>query len=192
MSSDLQLSHPARGRSGSALDLLVAYARAHRDRRNIQMHLVGVPLAVLSMGLLMRGPQGVAAVGGVTPAWALFGLVSVWYLTRGHLRLGLAASALVGILFYAAHQLPLAGVLAWLGTVVLLAGLSSLLQLAGHYYEGRRPASWSHPVHLLVGPMFVSAVMLGGVGLLRGVRAEVMRRAGPVHVRDLAHPQPTP
>lgn len=188
MNTDLQFRQPARGLFGSALELLVAYARVHRDRRNIQMHLLAIPMVVLSLALFLRGPQGAVAADGVTPAWALFGLMTSWYLTRGHWRLGLATSALVGALFYAAHQLPQAGTAVWLAVAMGLMGLSSLLQLAGHYYEGQRPASWGHPVHLLVGPMFVSSVLLGHLRMMRALNAEVLRMAGPVHVRDLAHP----
>jgi uncharacterized membrane protein YGL010W len=191
MSTDVHCQHPSRGLFGSALDLLVAYARLHRDKRNIQMHLVAVPLSWLSLAVFLRGPQGAVADAGITPAWGLFGLVIGWYLTRGQLRLGLATSALLGAVFFAAHQLPQGGLLPWLAWAVGLLAMGSLLQLAGHYYEGQRPASWVHPVHLLVGPMFVSTVLLGGTAWLRGLQDEVLRRAGPVHVRDLAHPMPT-
>jgi uncharacterized membrane protein YGL010W len=71
---------------------------------------------------------------------------------------------------------------------LLLFGV--LFQAVGHYYEGRRPASWESPVHLLVGPMFVTAYALAAIGFLRSVVADVERRVGPVHVRDLAHPVP--
>ena len=175
---------------GSALDLLVAYARVHRDRRNIQTHLWGVPLGVLALAVFLRGPYGSFNAGPVTPAWAAFGLVCSWYLTRGHWRLGLAASAAVGALVYAAHQLPASGMAPWLIWTVGLMLFGALLQAVGHYYEGRRPASWDSPVHLLVGPLFVTAYLLAGIGFLRHVVADLERRAGPVHVRDLAHPLP--
>lgn len=173
-----------------ALELLVGYARVHRDRRNIQTHLVAVPLGVVAVALLMRGPMSSYGLATLTPAWVMFGLVCAWYLTRGHLRLGLAASVLVGTLVYGAHVLPAAGVAPWLAACLGLLLLSSLLQFAGHYYEGRRPASWDAPVYLLVGPMFVAFELLSFLGLLQRVTAEVRRRAGPVHVRDLAHPLP--
>lgn len=181
---------PGPGLFRPALDLLVGYARAHRDRRNIQTHLVGVPIGIVGVALLMRGPLGAYGVAPVTPAWVGFGLVCAWYLTRGQLALGLAASALVGALVLAAHAVPVSGLAPWLVGSLGLLMLASLLQMAGHYYEGRRPASWDSPVYLLVGPMFVAFELLSGIGLLRRVAAEVQRVAGPVHVRDLAHPMP--
>jgi uncharacterized membrane protein YGL010W len=174
----------------SALDLLVAYARVHRDRRNIQTHLLGVPLGVMALAVFLRGPQASFNTGPLTPAWAVFGLVCTWYLTRGQWRLGLAASATVGALVYAAHQLPAAGTAPWLIWSAGLLIFGALLQAVGHYYEGHRPASFGSPVHLLVGPLFVTAYGLAAIGFLRSVVDELDRRAGPVHVRDLAHPLP--
>ena len=173
-----------------ALDLLVEYARVHRDRRNIQTHLVGVPVGVLAMALLTRGPLGSYGGAPLTPAWVLFGIACAWYLTRGQWRLGLATCLLVGVLVLLAHAVPAYGLAPWLAGSIGLVMLSSLLQAAGHYYEGRRPASWDRPVHLLVGPMFVTLELLSGAGRLRGLAAEVERRAGRTHVRDLAHPMP--
>ncbi|MEN9721162.1 MAG: hypothetical protein RIT13_1867, partial [Pseudomonadota bacterium] len=37
----------------SASELMVQYAHYHRDRRNILTHLVGIPLIVLSIGMLL-------------------------------------------------------------------------------------------------------------------------------------------
>jgi uncharacterized membrane protein YGL010W len=172
------------------MELLVAYARVHRDRRNIQTHLFAVPIGILALAVMLRGPQGSFTAGSITPAWGLFGLVCTWYLTRGHWRLGLAASAAVGALVYAAHQLPTAGIAPWLVCSVGLLMFGALLQSVGHYYEGRRPATWSSPVHLLVGPLFVTAYGLSAIGFMRSVVADLERQVGPVHVRDLAHPLP--
>ena len=36
-----------------ALTLLTQYATYHRDRRNIQTHLVGVPIIVFAIGVLL-------------------------------------------------------------------------------------------------------------------------------------------
>mgnify|MGYP000966964372 CR=1 FL=1 len=173
-----------------ALELLVGYARVHRDRRNIQTHLVGVPVGIVGVALLMRGPLVGQVPALLTPAWVAFALVSAWYLTRGQFALGLATSALVGALVFAAHAVPVFGLAPWLAGSLGLLVLASLLQMAGHYYEGRRPATWQSPVYLLVGPMFVAFELLSGAGLMRRVAAEVTRVAGPVHVRDLAHPMP--
>ena len=80
-----------------ALTLLTQYAAYHRDRRNIQTHLVGVPLIVFAIGVLLSHP--VVPIGGwnLTPAWALFALTSLWYLTRGEFTLQVAVVAAIKI-----------------------------------------------------------------------------------------------
>ena len=75
-----------------ALTLLVQYAEYHRDPRNIQTHLVGVPLIVLALGVLLSQPALSVAGAVLTPAWVIFVLIAGWYLTRGLWALGLAVS----------------------------------------------------------------------------------------------------
>jgi uncharacterized membrane protein YGL010W len=47
-----------------AVDLLARYAEYHRDRRNIQTHLVGVPMIVFGVGVLLARPS-VEWLGGL-------------------------------------------------------------------------------------------------------------------------------
>jgi len=175
--------------SRPALELLTQYARYHRDQRNIQTHFVGVPMIVFALGILLSWPE--MALGGaivLTPAWLLFGALAAWYLTRGQLGLGLAVTLMVGGLILLAHRVPAASTVAWLSWGVGFLVVGWLLQFAGHYYEGRKPALADDLVGLLVGPMFVALELLAALGLLRSLAAEVERRAGPTHLRDLAHP----
>ena len=76
----------------------------------------------------------------------------------------------------------------WLGWGVGIFVLGWILQFIGHYYEGRKPAFVDDLVGLLVGPMFVVAEWLFAAGWGREVHAEIERRAGPTHLRDLAAP----
>ena len=63
-----------------------------------------------------------------------------------------------------------------------------VIQFVGHYYEGRKPAFVDDLVGLLVGPMFVVPEVLAPLGWFKDLMAEIERRAGPTHLRDLAHP----
>jgi len=171
-----------------AVDLLAQYARYHRDQRNIQTHLVGVPMIVFALAVLLSIPA--LRIGGwvFTPAWAAFALAAVWYLTRGHLGAGVAVTLMVGALVALAHRMPTGTTAAWLTWGLGFFVVGMLIQFVGHYYEGRRPASADDLVGLLVGPMFVATELLALTGLFRGLVAEIERRAGPTHLRDLAHP----
>jgi uncharacterized membrane protein YGL010W len=171
-----------------ARTLLVQYAQYHRDQRNIATHFVGVPLIVLAVAVLLSRPGFHAGGLVLTPAWLLFGLSALWYLTRGELALGAAVSAGVGLLVLAAKPLAAGGVGAWLGWGLGLFALGWVIQFVGHYYEGRKPAFADDPVGLLVGPMFVALELLALAGWFRSLSAEIDQRAGPTFVRDLAHP----
>jgi hypothetical protein len=87
-----------------AFTLLASYAEYHRDRRNIQTHLVGVPLIVFAIGVLLSRPAFEFAGLALTPAWVMFALTAAWYLTRGELALGVAVTAMVGALIALAHR----------------------------------------------------------------------------------------
>ena len=167
-----------------ALTLLTQYAAYHRDRRNIQTHLVGVPLIVFAIGVLLSHP--VVSIGGwdLTPAWALFALTSLWYLTRGEFTLQLAVVAVMALLIGSAqvlgHSSP-----SWVAWGVGLFVLGWVIQFVGHYYEGRKPAFADDLVGLLVGPMFVVMELLAAAGSCRALIARIEAEAGPTHLRDL-------
>lgn len=172
----------------TATDLLIQYARYHRDRRNIATHFVGIPLIVFAVGVLLARATFTVAGVGLTVGWAAAALVTAWYLTRGRLDLGLAVSAMTWALVALAHQFadgPTGEWLAW-GLGVFVGGW--VLQFIGHYYEGRKPAFVDDLVGLLVGPMFVVAEALFALGWGRALREEIERQAGPTHLRDLKQP----
>jgi uncharacterized membrane protein YGL010W len=171
-----------------AFDLLCRYAEYHRDQRNIQTHLVGVPLVVFALGLLLSRPAFEVAGVSLTPAWVAFAIAASWYLTRGTLAVGLATVVGTGALVAVAHQLPPARDAVWLvtGTGFLVAGAA--IQFVGHYYEGRRPAYADDLGGLLVGPMFVTLHWIALAGGHKDLMARIEAHAGPTHLRDLAHP----
>jgi uncharacterized membrane protein YGL010W len=173
-----------------ATDLLVQYARYHRDRRNIAMHFVGIPLIVFGLSVLLARPEVLDFGVTLTPIIALWLLSTLWYLTRGSLALGLATSLVNALLVIGAVNVSDgASTGAW-----LLAGVGAfvvgwVLQFVGHWYEGRKPAFVDDLVGLLVGPMFVTAEAMFATGWGKTLLAEIERAAGPTYLRNL-HPGP--
>ncbi len=162
--------------------LMVQYAHYHRDRRNIATHLVGVPLIFMAIGMMLTQPEWVVGSVLLTPAWLVWGLTSLWYLSRGNFLLGLATVVVNGLLIALAHELaPMAaplGLQVWqLGLAIFVVGW--VIQFVGHYYEGRKPAFVDDIVGLLVGPMFVVGEVLMAMGLLGQLRMAIERQAGP-------------
>lgn len=171
----------------AATDLLSEYAQYHRDQRNIASHFVGVPMIVFAIGVLLARPTFELGGLAISPAWILFAATALWYLTRGSLVLGAAVSGAVGILLAAAQQVAhLGGLAVWFGWGVCVFLLGWVIQFAGHWYEGRKPAFADDLVGLLIGPMFVTAEALFALGWNKPLLAEIERRAGPTVLRDMA------
>lgn len=169
----------------SAPDLLIQYARYHRDRRNIATHFLGIPLIVLALGMLLSQPMGLEPWPALSPAMVLLALVSLWYLRRRPWVLTLSTLGLM------AATVALAGWLcmgrpwvAWIGGTIVFA-VGWLLQFLGHYYEGKKPAFVDDLVGLLVGPMFVMAEALFIKGWNPALREAIEAQAGPLMIRAL-------
>ena len=169
----------------TAPDLMVQYAHYHRDRRNIVTHLVGIPLIVLSIGMLLSLVSWSIAGHAVSLAALLWVLSTLWYLTRGNLLLGVATSLVNGALFALAHT-PEAATgwglsalydAAWFpGLAVFVIGW--IIQFVGHIFEGRKPAFVDDVVGLMVGPMFVVGEALMMAGMLRSMHNLIEAQAG--------------
>ena len=169
-------------------ELMVQYAGRHRDQRNIATHMVGVPMIVFGLGVLLARGQMDLGSGSLSLAWLVWTLATLWYLSRGHLLLGLAVSAANALLFGLAHLASAGTAAHWLSWGLGFFTVGWIIQFIGHYYEGKKPAFADDLVGLLVGPMFVAAEVLFSLGLARGLQHEIERRVGPTVLRDLAHP----
>ena len=167
--------------------LLIQYARYHRDRRNIALHLIGIPLIIFAICALLSRPQFLVAGLLLTPAWLLWAATTFWYMTRGNLMLGIAVSLLTALLTLMAHRAAGGETAHWLawGVGAFIAGW--IIQGIGHYYEGRKPAFVDDIIGLLSGPMFVTAELLFAMGWSSGLKAEIERKAGATVKRELRH-----
>jgi uncharacterized membrane protein YGL010W len=171
----------------NATELLSRYAEYHRDRRNIATHLVGVPMIVFGVGVLLARPAFMLVGIALSPAWLLFAATAAWYLTRGHLVVGAAVSAVVGVLLVLAHGVAYGNTASWLTWGLGAFVVGWVIQFIGHYYEGRKPAFVDDLAGLLVGPMFVTTEVLFALGLCQPLHAEIVQRAGPTLIRARHH-----
>ena len=170
----------------TATELLAQYAAYHRDRRNIVSHFIGVPMIVFSIGVLLARPALPAGNLILTPAWILFALAAVWYVTRGDAVLGIVASVAVAALLWLGQQVSGGSVPVWLGWGVGFFVVGWLIQFVGHWYEGRKPAFVDDVVGLVVAPMFIVAEAMFMLGWNKPLLSEIERRAGPTTMRDMA------
>ncbi|WP_341677352.1 Mpo1-like protein [Niveibacterium sp. SC-1] len=168
----------------NAQQLLVQYARYHRDRRNIATHFVGVPLIVFAVAVLLSRPQlalaGTIAGFGLTPAWIAAAFATLWWMTRGEWLPGLLVSAFTLGCVALGSEIARASTASWLAAGLGSFALGWLIQFVGHYWEGRKPAFVDDLIGLLVGPLFVAAELLFAAGWNPTLYATIQREAGPL------------
>lgn len=159
--------------------LLIQYARYHRDRRNIRIHLVGIPLIVFAICVLLARPSFMLLGVMLTPAWVVWAVTALWYLTRGNLVLGVAVALVNAALTALAHAVADGSTTQWLGWGIGAFVVGWIVQAIGHWFEGRKPAFIDDLIGLLTGPMFVTAEVLFALGWGQTLKAEIERSTGP-------------
>jgi uncharacterized membrane protein YGL010W len=169
----------------AATELMVKYAAYHRDRRNIVTHFVGIPLIVFAVGILLARPTFQLAGFTLSPAVLLWLWSTLWYLSKGNLALAIAVSTVNGLLIAAAAPVGALPTVTWLAWGIGAFVLGWFVQFVGHYYEGKKPAFVDDIRGLMVGPMFVTAEALFGLGWGKPLLQTIESRVGPTHIRDL-------
>lgn len=132
---------------------LAEYAESHRHPVNVRVHIVCVPVIVLSLfGIFSAIPAPIPFVPAGAASLMLLGAV-LYYLRlswRGALYLGIMGLAAVllldwlqSITTYVLHGSVLLFVAAWIG------------QFWGHKVEGKKPSFLEDLAFLMIGPLFV-------------------------------------
>jgi uncharacterized membrane protein YGL010W len=169
----------------SLTDQLAQYAAYHRDRRNIATHFVGIPLIVVALAILLSRPVWTPFAGSsawlfpVSPAWLLFGVVTLYYLALD-LSLGAAMAVFAAVCIVLGAWFARQPTALWLGSGIALFVIGWIFQFVGHAaYEHRKPAFVDDVIGLLIGPLFVLAEALFSGGWRPGLRAAIEAQAGP-------------
>lgn len=148
------------------------YAAYHRDARNRATHFVGVPLIMLAILIPLSWP-GVQAGGlTLTPALLLAAAVLAYYFVLD-VPLALAMLAVFAALIWLAELIAGLGARqgwTWFG-VLFVVGWT--LQLAGHAFEGRRPALVDNLFQIFVAPLFLAAEVFFALGYKPQLRRRI-------------------
>jgi uncharacterized membrane protein YGL010W len=165
---------------------LTQYAAYHRDRRNIATHFIGIPLIVLALAVLLSRPSFVP--GGwpfaLSPAWLLFVAATLYYLVLD-VPLGLMMAVVSALCIAFGEWIAAQSTLAWLATAVGLFVIGWVFQFIGHVaYEHRKPAFIDDVIGLLIGPLFVLAEALFGIGWRPALREAIEREVGPTRINE--------
>jgi uncharacterized membrane protein YGL010W len=153
---------------------MYVYASYHRDRRNKAFHFLGVPLitfAILVPMALARLP-----VGGFHVSLAmLFVLAVLVYYLLLDVPLAVAMLVFIAPVLALAEWVALQGAVVW-GTVFGVAFVVGwIIQLAGHAFEGRRPALTDNLFQVIVAPIFLMTEVFFALGAKKELHAEVER-----------------
>ncbi|MBN3855723.1 DUF962 domain-containing protein [Paraburkholderia sp. Ac-20340] len=168
-------------------DQLTQYAEYHRDSRNIATHFVGIPMIVLALAVLLSRPvfAGVAwplAAVPLSPAWLLFGATTLYYLVLD-VPLGLMMAAVAAVCLSIGAWFAQQGTAMWLAGGIGLFVVGWAFQFIGHVaYEHRKPAFVDDLAGLIIGPLFVLAEALFGLGWRPALREAIEAKAGPTRI----------
>jgi len=139
------------------------YAAYHQDARNKATHFVGVPLIMLAILIPLSWPGFEAAGITVTAAMLLAAAVLAYYFVLD-LPLGAAMLVVLCVLIWTAEAIAALGAAAaWSWFAALFIG-GWILQLAGHAFEGRRPALVDNVFQIFVAPIFLAAEVFFALG----------------------------
>ncbi len=161
---------------------LSRYAGYHRDRRNIGVHFIGIPMITAAVAILLSRPAWVLGGVPVSPALALALGATLFYL-RLDRRYALTMAAILAVDVWIGARLASGSTALWLGAGLGLFVIGWIFQLVGHVWEGRKPAFLDDLVGLLVGPLFIVAELGFALGLRTEVRDAIERQVGPTRIR---------
>ena len=146
---------------------LATYESYHRDHRNRLTHFVGIPAIVLSLLLALALWRFRIAGLDLSGAWLVGLLALAGWITLDR-TVGLAMAAVVVPMILLAEWIAgrgSASTVWWLFGLLFVGGWA--FQLVGHAFEGRRPALADNLFQAFIGPMFLMAEVLTGLGLRR-------------------------
>jgi len=148
---------------------LAIYASYHRDARNRATHFVGIPAIVFAILL----PLSLLRDSGISAAMLVATLAVVGWMGLDRV-IGLAMLVLIVPMVAVAEWIATShgGTTTWLVAAIFFVG-GWAFQLAGHMWEGRRPALVDNLFQAFIGPMFIMAEVLMALGLKQDLKAVV-------------------
>ena len=162
-------------------DHLASYAAYHRDRRNIAIHSIGIPLIVLAVATILSRPRIENDLFPLSPAVLVFGLATAFYLKLDACY-GIAMSVVAVVSTFFGAWVADQSTATWLGVGLGVFVFGWILQFIGHYWEGRKPAFVDDIMGLAIGPLFVLAEASFALGMRLEVRRHIDAVAGPTRV----------
>lgn len=152
------------------------YSAYHQERRNILIHVFGVPMISFTLLLVMSWVPLFAVAGFTVTLAMVFAVAVLLYYATLDIPLALATALVFGLLLALAHALSLRvdSATGWLiFAVAQVLGWGA--QFYGHFiFEKDRPALFDNLFQALVSaPLFVVADVFFELGLRKELEAQV-------------------
>ncbi len=164
-------------------DHLAQYASYHRDPRNLISHFIGIPMIVLAVAVLLSRP-GVDMTGVWLSPVVPVALASTLFYLRLDMRFGVLMGVVLSISVWLGAVLAQRSTTIWLSAGLGLFVVGWIIQIVGHYFEGRKPAFVDDLTGLIIGPLFVAAELGFMLGCREPLREAIEARVGPVQLRQ--------
>jgi len=163
------------------------YSAYHQERRNVMIHVLGVPMITFSLMVPLCWLH-LFSIGDIpiTAATVLVGASLVYYLSLD-VMFGLIASVLYGSLLVAAHYVAPHGYLVGIAVFIGFQALGWGTQIYGHYvFEKKKPAFLDNLSQALISaPLFIVADVCFHLGLRKDLEADIrLRLAAAGKLRD--------
>lgn len=151
---------------------MAVYAAYHRNPWNRLTHFIGVPAIVVALLI----PMSWVPIGYGASAAHLFVCAVLAYYFMLDAALALATTVAILPLLLAAKLAAGTGFASgWIWSGAFFVG-GWIFQLAGHAFEGRRPALADNLFQIFIAPIFLVAELFFALGLKRDVRKKIEAR----------------
>ena len=152
------------------------YAAYHQDARNKATHFFGVPMIIVSLLIPLSWPQVQAGPLQISAATLFAAVVLVYYVFLDAM-LALGSALFMALFLVAAQWIAGRGAALGWSTFALLFVGGWIVQLAGHVFEGRKPALADNLFQIFIAPIFLCAELFFALGYKPKLHAAVQARA---------------
>lgn len=142
---------------------LASYTAYHRDPRTKLTHFFGVPMVTLSLFIFLGWFRFIHSTLPITVAVLFYLSVSIYFLVLDR-QIGAITVAWNLPLLLIAHAISQAqATTSYIWFLIFFVG-GWIIQLWGHYYEGKRPALLDNISQIFNAPLFLTCEVLFKLG----------------------------
>ncbi|VEG91608.1 Mpo1 family 2-hydroxy fatty acid dioxygenase [Legionella spiritensis] len=147
------------------------YAQYHQQAATFYTHLVGVPILIFAV-MIFLGFFHLRMPNVFDATLASIATLILWlYYLRLNWRLSLLLLPVLALLLWISSMISYAGPTRsalWLFVIFLVLGV--VLQLSGHFIEGRKPAFMDNMKQALIAPLYLTAELCFMAGFMKSLQ----------------------